>query len=101
MAFRIDRNPYFPVGELTTPHPATGSAKRIGYSGQNFDQVYFSDRLTGLEGQVKDLTAKLSEELRVRPTRQEIQSLRQQVEEGTYRPDAEEIAARMLLLGEG
>ena len=101
MAFRIDRNPYFPIGELTAAHSSAGTVRRTGAGGQNFDQVQFSSRLTGLEGQVKDLAAQLSREVRVRPTRQELQGLQRQVEEGAYRPDAGEIAARMLLLGEG
>ena len=100
MAFRIDRNPFFPVGERIT-HPAAGSVRRTGGSGQNFDLVQFSSRMTGLEGRVQDLSAQISQQARVRPTHQELQELRRQVEEGTYLPDSSEIAARMLLLEEG
>ena len=98
MALRIERNSFYSVGERTL-HSAAGLARRDG--GQSFDQVQFPDRLTGLGGQVQELTARLPQEVRVRPTRQELQNLREQVEKGSYRPDAGEIAARMLLLGEG
>ena len=50
---------------------------------------------------MQDLTAQISQQVRVRPTHQELQELRRQVEEGTYLPDSSEIAARMLLLEEG
>ena len=43
---------------------------------------------------------KLSQEIRTRPTHQELEELRQQVASGTYVADPREIAARMLLMRE-
>ena len=60
----------------------------------------FSTRLSGLEKRVQDLTARLSQEVRARPTSGELRALQAQVASGTYQPDARETAARMLLLCE-
>ena len=98
MDLRIDRDLFFPVGER--PARPAASARPAGTGRQHLDQISFSARLSGLEGRVQDLTAQLSQQVRVRPTRQELSTLQEQVEAGTYRPDAGEIAARMLLLGE-
>ena len=39
-------------------------------------------------------------EVRTRPSRGELEELQAQIREGTYQPDAREIAARMLLIRE-
>ena len=71
---------------------------RLQVSRQHYDQVEFSTRLSGLEKRVQDLTARLSQEVRARPTSGELRALQAQVASGTYQPDARETAARMLLL---
>lgn len=98
MSFRIERNQSIPWGELS-PHSA-GSAQRSGGMAPNFDQVEFSRHLSGMERRVRELTGQLSQQVLARPTSGEIAALREQVDQGTYRPDASEIAARMLLLQE-
>ena len=40
---------------------------------------------------------RISQEIRIRPTCREIESLQAQIREGRYQPDPQEIAARMLL----
>ncbi len=95
MSFRIDRNSFHPLGELSA-HSAAG-AKRPSASSQNFDQVQFSDRLRGAEGRIRQLTAQISQQIRTRPTRSELEQLQAQLQEGSYYPNPGEIAARMLL----
>ena len=48
----------------------------------------------------RELAAGLSQQVRTFNTTGKIQELRSQVASGTYRPDARETAARMLLLAE-
>ena len=42
-------------------------------------------------------SGRISQEIRIRPTCREIESLQAQIREGRYQPDPQEIAARMLL----
>ena len=44
--------------------------------------------------------ARLSQDIHIRPTSGELAALRDSIQSGAYRPDAREIATRMLLLGE-
>ena len=46
---------------------------------------------------MKELVGRISQEIRIRPTCREIESLQAQIREGRYQPDPQEIAARMLL----
>ena len=46
---------------------------------------------------MRQLTAQISQKIRIRPTNHELSSLRQQIREGSYRPDAGAIASRMLM----
>lgn len=65
----------------------------------SFDQITLS---AGQEASpvFRDLAANLSSQVRTFNTTSKIQELRSQVASGTYRPDARETAARMLLLAE-
>ena len=49
----------------------------------------------------RELAASLSQQVRTYNTTGRIQDLREQVASGSYRPDARETAARMLLMAEG
>lgn len=97
MISRIDGG-VFPAGgaALYRARPAGDGRVRA----VDCDQARFSARLSGLEGRVQDLTARISQEMRIRPTNGELRTLADQVRAGSYQPDAREIAARMLLLGE-
>ena len=65
----------------------------------SFDQITLS---AGQEASptFRDLAASLSQQVRTFNTTGKIQELRSQLASGTYRPDARETAARMLLLAE-
>ena len=52
---------------------------------------------SGEETRMKELVGRISQEIRIRPTCREIESLQAQIREGRYQPDPQEIAARMLL----
>lgn len=65
-----------------------------------FDQVQFSSHLSETEKRIKETSGQLVQRIRTRPSRQELDALRQQIADGTYQADAREIAARMLLMEE-
>ena len=98
MNFRITGNHQASFREITSK-TSTSSTQRSSGS-QQFDQIQFSARLTGQEGKLQELTGKISQELRVRPTRNEINELRNQTKNGTYQIDIDKLAARMLLHSE-
>ena len=70
-------------------------------SQQSYDQFSCSPRPEGEEARIQNAVSRISQEIRIRPTKHEISRLQQQVQEGTYQPDAREIAARMLMKAEG
>lgn len=69
-------------------------------TGQPFDQFQLSAQPTGQERRTLEVTARLSQDMRIRPTAGELSALQASIQNGSYQPDAREIAARMLLLGE-
>ena len=64
---------------------------------QVYDQFQLSIQPSGEETRMKELVGRISQEIRIRPTCREIESLQAQIREGRYQPDPQEIAARMLL----
>ena len=68
---------------------------------QRYDQVQFSHHLDETEKRMKETVGQISRTIRLRPARQELEELRQQVISGSYQPDPQEIAARMLLREDG
>ena len=96
-------SPIYPGG--TYPVSAAQYGKKsepecVRTSGQHYDQVQFSSHLSEAEKRVKETVGQISRQIRTRPSRQELESLREQVSSGTYQVDAREIAARMLLMEE-
>ncbi len=67
----------------------------------SFDTFDVSMALSDEQAKVKGLVGQISQSVRVRPTAQELDTLKAQVQDGTYKPNVSEIAARMMLLGEG
>ena len=65
----------------------------------HYDQISLSGQAA--PATFRSLAAALSQQVRTFNTTGKIQELRSQVASGTYRPDARETAARMLLLAEG
>ena len=62
--------------------------------------MQFSSHLSETEKRIKETSGQLVQQIRTRPSRQELDALRQQIADGTYQADAREIAARMLLMEE-
>lgn len=88
----------YPVG--TTPYGKKSEPEPARTSGLHYDQVQFSSHLSEAEKRVKETTGQITRQIRTRPSRQDLEALREQVASGTYRADAREIAARMLLMEE-
>jgi len=88
----------YPVG--TTPYGKKNESEPARTSGQHYDQVQFSSHLSEAEKRVRETAGQITRQIRTRPSRQELETLRQQVSSGTYQVDAKEIAARMLLMEE-
>ena len=76
-------------------HTPASDAQRTG--GPSQDRFQLSPRPTGQEARVRDAVSQISTNARIRPSLHEIEALKQQIREGTYQPDAREIAARMLM----
>ncbi len=66
--------------------------------GSNYDQVDFSANLSSTESKVKGMVADISGKARIRPTMGELDALRQQVADGTYKIDSENIVSKILLV---
>ena len=98
MVFPIYPGGMYPVG--TTPYGKKGEPEPARTSGQHYDQVQFSSHLSEAEKRVRETAGQITRQIRTRPSRQELEALREQVSSGTYQVDAKEIAARMLLMEE-
>ena len=92
-------------GFSSAPISAAGTVRSAGVRRGRTQEAKF-DQIT-LSGQgeaspaFRELAASLSQQVRTYNTTGRIQDLHDQVASGTYRPDARETAARMLLLSEG
>jgi len=64
-----------------------------------YDSVSFSSQ-KGEDRTFMDMVSRMSYEVRTATTNGDVQALRQQVSAGEYAPDAYNIAARMLMLGD-
>ena len=98
-------DPIYPGGMHSvsgvTPYSKKSGAGNARVSEQRYDQVQFSSHLNEMEKRLKTTVGRISQEIRIRPTHQEIEDLRQQVTAGTYQVDVREIAGRMLLREDG
>ena len=69
-----------------------------GKTGQNRDQVFIGSDASQSDKMIAgEAVHKVIQEVRSATTQDKIENLKQQVSDGTYRPDAERIAARILL----
>lgn len=75
----------------------TSSASAPVKAEQLYDEFQCVRPAEGNEGRVRQLTAQISQKIRIRPTNHELSSLSQQIREGSYRPDAGAIASCMLM----
>lgn len=88
----------YPVAAV--PYGKKSEQERTKVSGQRYDQVQFSSQLSEMDKCMKEAAGQLVRQIRTRPSSQTLADLRQQVSSGTYQVNAQEIAARMLLLKE-
>lgn len=90
-----------PISPAKVYHTTTErEARAQTVSTHNYDSVTFSSRPKGESRFHMDLVSRLSHEVRTATTTGDIQSLRAAVSSGTYTPNPEGIAGRILLLGE-
>lgn len=75
------------------------AGRKTNQAGGRYDQVSLS-RESGGESRFLREAASLSQQVRTTNTTGKVQELRRQVQAGEYKPDAQEIARRMLLMGE-
>ncbi|MCI9257156.1 flagellar biosynthesis anti-sigma factor FlgM [Acutalibacter sp.] len=85
------------VSQIRT-HGTPASAQPSG-AGEKFDKVTLSAR-EGEDPYKLELQSKLSQEVRTATTTGTLTALREQVQKGEYRINAESIAKKLLLLGE-
>ena len=85
------------VSQIRT-HGTPASAQPSG-AGEKFDKVTLSAR-EGEDPYKLELQSKLSQEVRTATTTGTVTALREQVQKGEYRINAESIAKKLLLLGE-
>ncbi len=98
MFSNVNMNRVAPAG--IPPKKLTPSVPENRNIQQNFDMIEISSRLTKEEKQVLDLQSTISREVRTRPAQAELAALREQVKNGTYRPNPQKIASAMLLMRE-
>ena len=90
---------FLPVKKSTVRPVGVSGAGRSHAQGGYYDRFTVSS--TAAErGSFREMAANLSYQVRTCNTTGKIQELRRQVQSGEYRPDAQEIARRMLLMGE-
>ena len=95
----VTRREGFSTAPIQTGGFRGAGAKRARAAESSFDQISLS---AGQETApaFRAMAAVLSQQVRTFNTTGKIQDLRDQVASGTYRPDARETAARMLLMAE-
>lgn len=81
-----------------TPTAAGTASAHAAEKDRRYDQVTLSAAQEGTDRFRMTLCGRLSQEVRAVTTTGELQELGRQVHSREYRPDASEIAARMLLL---
>ncbi len=77
-------------------------SKASGVSGvgkqQKFDTADFAGALSEEQARIKDVVGTISQKAHVRPTFNELEEIKGFVDDGTYKVNSEEIAARMLFM---
>ncbi len=76
--------------------PAPAQKDEPAELSRRFDRVTISEEGASA---ARELTGRLSQEVRTAASTEKIAALREQVRSGTYRPDPAEIARKMLLTG--
>ncbi|HIS78152.1 MAG TPA: flagellar biosynthesis anti-sigma factor FlgM [Candidatus Caccousia stercoris] len=89
-----------PLSGAAPQKSVSSGAQRLRKERLHYDLFELSQRPEGEEKAIQELVGQISREVRTRPSRGELEELQAQIREGTYQPDAREIAARMLLIRE-
>ena len=89
-----------PLSGAAPQKSVSSGAQRLRKERLQYDLFELSQRPEGEEKAIQELVGQISREVRTRPSRGELEELQAQIREGTYQPDAREIAARMLLIRE-
>ncbi len=82
----------------TRPAPTHTAASQKSAS-QRFDSIMLSTAETRRTDFQRELESRLTQEVRCATSSGEVQRLREQIQSGSYRVDAMEIARKMLLVG--
>lgn len=91
-------DPLLSSSGITPPKKHFTAAENTGKNMKNYDQIEFSERPEGTQKKFRELVGHISQEIRIRPSRSELSTIQKQIQEGSYRCDPYEIAARMLLM---
>ena len=99
---KIGPEGYFPVKATRTAKsiPTGNGIEKNRQADGCYDQLSLSKEDSDEARFIKEVTAKMSYQVRTNNTTGKIQELKRQVNQGEYQIDASEIAARMLLVGE-
>lgn len=89
-----------PLSGTAPQKNVSSGTQRLRKERLHYDQFELSGQPDGEEKTIRDLVGQISREVRTRPSHGELADLQNQIREGTYQPDAREIAARMLLIRE-
>lgn len=92
-------NAISPLRQTYYPSPRQGSVSRTAAEHTKYDSASFS-AAAAERSAFMDTVSRLSRDVRTATTTGVIQDLRQQVSSGSYRPDPEAIAGRILFLVE-
>ena len=84
-----------------TPYEKKSETARTRGLESRYDQAQFTCYMDQADRDMKQTVGLLSKQIRIRPTHQELDSLRQQISSGAYQANPREIAARMLLREDG
>jgi len=76
---------------------ANVEAEKKTAGAKNFDQILLSAKSDAEQSVVKDVKGKISTEMRTTTSIGDIAAIKNQIQSGTYKIDAEEIARKMLL----
>lgn len=87
--------PIFPSVSYA-PSPLSNTGRSQVMEGQ-YDKVCISRESSGTDLFQRELTSRLVREVRTAHTSSDIQRIKNEVQIGSYKPDANEIAAKMLL----
>ncbi len=86
-----------PPSGISSYNSSVSAAEHTKISQQNYDQFLCGAQPGGEEGRIRETVNQISQKARIRPTNHELAHLQQQIKNGTYQPNAREIAARMLM----